>query len=254
MDLGLKGKRAIVTGASRGIGRATVELLAAEGVSVAFCARGAEEVAAFEAELKASGVQALGAVVDVSNQEELTAFINRAAAEFGGLDIFVSNVSAGSVKGPDQWVTSLNVDLMPLVWGTEAVVPHLEAAGGGQIVAISSTFGFDTVWPSSPNSYGAFKAAVIQYASAQAHALAPKGIRVNSVSPGPIEFEGGAWGNMKIQRPEIYDKVKSSIPLGRMGELKDVASAIVFLASGVAGFTVGTNIMCDGGMTSRVQF
>jgi len=254
VDLGLSGKRAVITGASRGIGRATAEKLAEEGVSVAICARGAEALADLANELTSKGVTVFSRAVDVSVPGALTAFVNDAAEAFGGLDILVSNVSAGSAKGPDQWLSSLNSDLMPLVDSIAAVTPHFEAAGGGAIVAVSSTFGFDTIWPSSPNSYGAFKAAVLQHASAAAHALAPKGIRVNSVSPGPIEFDGGDWGNMKINRREVYDRVQASIPLGRHGMLDEVASAIVFLTSARAGFCVGTNVVCDGGMTSRVQF
>jgi 3-oxoacyl-[acyl-carrier protein] reductase len=255
VDLGLTGKRAIVTGASRGIGRATAELLVAEGVShIAICARGAEGVAEAAAVLEVAGATVFARPVDVAEPGAVTAFVNDAAAAFGGIDLLVSNVSAGSQKGPEQWLKSFQADLMPLVDAVDAVTPHMETAGGGAIVSLSSTFGFDNIWPSSPNSYGAFKAAVVRHASSLAHALAPKGIRVNTVSPGPIEFEGGDWGNMKVNRREIYDKVQGSIPLGRHGQLDEVASAIVYLLSPRSGFCVGTNVVCDGGMTVRVQF
>ena len=138
--------------------------------------------------------------------------------------------------------------------GIDEVTPLMEAAGGGSIIALSSTFGFDNVWPSSPNSYGAFKAAILRHASAAAHALAPKGIRVNSVSPGPVYFEDGDWGKIKAGRPEVYEKVLGSIPIGRMGKPEEVAAAIVMLASPVTGYTVGTNLVCDGGMTVRTQY
>ena len=254
MDLGLSGKRALVTGGTRGIGRATVELLAAEGASVAFCARNAESVHEVAADLRSRGATVFARAFDVSDEHALKGFIRDAAAEFGGLDILVSNVTAGSVKGPEQWANSLSLDLMPLVHAIDEVTPIMEAAGGGSIVALSSTFGFDNVWPSSPNSYGAFKAAIIRHASAAGHALAPKGIRVNTVSPGPTYSEDGDWGKIKAGRPEVYEKVKDSIPIGRMGEPKEVASAIVYLASPASGFCVGTNIVCDGGMTVRTQF
>lgn len=254
MDLGLTGKRALVTGGTRGIGRATVDLLAAEGASVAFCARDAAAVDEYAAQLRASGTTVFAAVVDVSKEDELKGFIRDSAEALGGLDILVSNVTGGSLKGPEQWQQSLELDLLPLVHLIDEGTPILEAAGGGSIVALSSTFGFDNVWPSSPNSYGAFKAAIIRHASAAAHALAPKGIRVNTVSPGPTYFEGGDWGKIKAGRPEVYEKVLASIPIGRMGTPEQVAAAIVALASPAFGYCVGTNVVCDGGMTVRTQY
>ena len=254
MDLGIAGKKALVTGGTRGIGRATVELLAAEGASVAFCARNQEAVDELAAELKVKGVTVFARAIDVSNEEQLKGFITDAAAALGGLDILVSNVTGGSLKGPEQWQQSLDLDLMPLVHAIDVATPIMEAAGGGSIIAMSSTFGFDNVWPSSPNSYGAFKAAIIRHASAAAHALAPKGIRVNTVSPGPVYFADGDWGKIKAGRPEVYEKVLGSIPLGRMGDPKEVASVIVSLASPAMGYCVGTNVVCDGGMTVRTQY
>ena len=155
MDLGLTGKRALVTGGTRGIGRATVELLAAEGASVAFCARNEEAVEAFAAELRGAGVTVFARAIDVSKEDQLKGFIRDAAENLGGLDILVSNVTGGSIKGPEQWQQSLELDLLPLVHLIDEATPILEAAGGGSIIALSSTFGFDNVWPSSPNSYGA---------------------------------------------------------------------------------------------------
>ena len=254
MDLGLSGKRALVTGGTRGIGRATVELLVEEGASVAFCARNAEAVEAFADELRAGGATVFARAVDVSSEEDLKSFIRDSAEALGGLDILVSNVTGGSLKGPEQWQQSLELDLLPLVHAIDEVTPIMEAASGGSIVALSSTFGFDNVWPSSPNSYGAFKAAIIRHASAAAHALAPKGIRVNTVSPGPVYFEGGDWAKIEAGRPEVYEKVKGSIPLGRMGHAREAASAIVALASPALGYCVGTNVVCDGGMTVRTQY
>jgi 3-oxoacyl-[acyl-carrier protein] reductase len=254
MDLGLTGKRALVTGGTRGIGRATVELLAAEGASVAFCARSEEAVEAFAAELRGSGVTVFARAIDVSKEDQLKGFIRDAAENLGGLDILVSNVTGGSLKGPEQWQQSLELDLLPLVHLIDEATPILEAAGGGSIIALSSTFGFDNVWPSSPNSYGAFKAAIVRHASAAAHALAPKGIRVNTVSPGPVFFEEGDWNKIKAGRPEVYEKVLASIPLGHMGKPSEIAAVIVGLASPVMGYCVGTNVVCDGGMTVRTQF
>jgi 3-oxoacyl-[acyl-carrier protein] reductase len=221
---------------------------------VAFCARNAEAVEAFADELRGQGVTVFARAIDVSKEDELKGFIRDAAEALGGIDIFVSNVTGGSLKGPEQWQQSLELDLLPLVHAIDEVTPIMEAGGGGSIVALSSTFGFDNVWPSSPNSYGAFKAAIVRHASAAAHALAPKGIRVNTVSPGPVYFEDGDWGKIKAGRPEVYDKVKGSIPLGRMGKPDEVAAAIVALASPALGYCVGTNVVCDGGMTVRTQY
>jgi 3-oxoacyl-[acyl-carrier protein] reductase len=254
MDLGLTGKRALVTGSSRGIGRSVAQRLVAEGASVAICSRTAETVEATAADLRAAGGTVYARAVDVTDEADLKKFVDEAAAEFGGLDIIVSNVSAGSLKGADQWRGSLEADLMPLVHLIDSGVPHLKEAGGGAIVALSSTFGFDNIWPSTPNSYGAFKAAVIRHASAAGHALAPEGIRINTVSPGPIEFEGGDWGKMRTTRPEVHEKVRASIPVGRHGTLEEVSAAVAFLASPVASFCVGVNLVVDGGMTARTQY
>jgi NAD(P)-dependent dehydrogenase (short-subunit alcohol dehydrogenase family) len=254
MDLGLSGKRVLVTGASRGIGRAVAQRLVGEGAAVAICSRSDEALQVTADKLRADGGTVFAKAVDVTDADALKAFIDEAAGQFGGLDILVSTVSAGSVKGEGQWAASLAADLMPFVNSVDAVTPHLKAAGGGSIVAVSSTFGFDTIWPSSPNSYGAFKAAVIRHASSLGHTLAPQGIRVNTVSPGPIEFEDGDWGAMKKSRPEVYDRVKDSIPVGRMGTGEEISSAIVYLASPAAAYCVGVNLVVDGGMTARVQF
>ena len=150
MDLGLQGKRALVTGASRGIGRATAEVLAREGCAVAICARGQEGVDKAVAELQSHGVQVYGEAFDVADEQALTSFVDNAAAELGGLDITVSNVSAGTSKDEGQWLRSLQGDLIPFVRLVEKSVPHLERAGGGAIVAIGTTNAFDVVRPGGP--------------------------------------------------------------------------------------------------------
>ena len=254
MDLQLQGKRALVTGASRGIGRAIAETLAEEGCALALCARGEETLEKVAAELRERGAQVFAQAVDVTDHDALAAFVDTSAQELGGLDVVVSNVSAGASKTPDQWQKSLDGDLIPLVRLIEASVPHLERQGGGSIVSIGTTNAFDTVRPSSPNAYSAIKAAVIHHASAQAHALAPKGIRVNTVSPGPVEFPGGDWEKIREGRREVYDEVLAKIPVGRYGRAEDVAAAVAYLASPRAGFTNGVNLVVDGGIVTRVQF
>lgn len=254
MDLQLQGRRALVTGASRGIGRAIAETLAEEGCAVALCARGSEALEKTAAQLRERGAQVYADAVDVTDPEALTAFVDRSAQELDGLDIVVSNVSAGASKAGDQWQKSLDGDLVPLVRLIEAAVPHLEQQGGGAIVSIGTTNAFDTVRPASANAYSAIKAAVIHHASAQAHVLARKGIRVNTVSPGPIEFTGGDWEKIREGRREVYDEVLAKIPVGRYGRPEDVAAAVVYLVSPRAGFTNGVNLVVDGGIVTRVQF
>lgn len=253
MDLQLQGKRALITGGSRGIGRAIADTLAEEGCSLALCARGEEGLEKAAAQLRERGAQVFAQAFDVTDHDALTAFVDRAAQELDGLDIVVSNASAGASKGPDQWQKSLDGDLVPLVRLIEAAVPHLEKQGGGAIVSIGTTNAFDTVRPASPNAFSALKAAVLHHAAAQARALAPKGIRVNTVSPGPIDFPGGAWDEIREARREVYDEVLAKIPVGRYGRPEEVAAAVAYLVSPRAAFTNGANLVVDGGIVTRVQ-
>jgi 3-oxoacyl-[acyl-carrier protein] reductase len=251
MDLQLNGRKALVTGASRGIGRAIAIELAREGCDLALCARGTE---ALEALAKELGGTVYTQAVDVADEQAVAGFVDTAAEQLSGLDIVISNVSAGGLKGPDQWRLSFEADLLAFVRITEAAVPHLERSDAAAIVAVGTTSAFDTLPPASPNSYAAFKAAVLEHASQLGHALAPKGIRVNTVSPGPIDFPGGAWDSLHERRPEFYEGIRARIPIGRLGRAEDVARAVTFLASPAAGFCTAVNLVVDGGFTSRVQF
>jgi 3-oxoacyl-[acyl-carrier protein] reductase len=252
MDLGLRGQRALVTGASRGIGRAIAQTLAEEGCSLAICARGESELEKVAAALREQGVHVYAEALDITDEAALAAFVGRAADDLGGLSIVVSNVSAGAGKDAAQWQRSLDGDLVPFVRLAEAAVPHLERDGGA-IIAIGTTNAFDTVRPASANAYSAIKAAVLHHSAALARALAPRGIRVNTVSPGPIEFEGGDWPKIKESRPEVYDEVLAKVPVGRLGRPEDVAAAVAFLASPRAAFCNGVNLVVDGGLVTRVQ-
>ncbi|HLK77813.1 MAG TPA: SDR family oxidoreductase [Streptosporangiaceae bacterium] len=251
MDLQLNGRKALVTGASRGIGRAIAIELAREGCDLALCARGTE---ALEALAKELGGTVYTQAVDVADEQAVAGFVDTAAEQLSGLDIVISNVSAGGLKGPDQWRLSFEADLLAFVRITEAAVPHLERSDAAAIVAVGTTSAFDTLPPASPNSYAAFKAAVLEHASQLGHALAPKGIRVNTVSPGPIDFPGGAWDSLHERRPEFYEGIRARIPVGRLGRAEEVARAVTFLASPAAGFCTAVNLVVDGGFTSRVQF
>jgi 3-oxoacyl-[acyl-carrier protein] reductase len=254
MDLGLSGRKAVVTGASRGLGKAIASQLAAEGVELVLCARGAEALEQTAEELRRSGATIHTATLDVSDESAIAPFVTTAVERLGGLDLLVSNASVGSQKGPEQWETSFRADLLAFVRLVEAAVPSLSESGVGSIVSIGTTSAFDTLPPTAPNSYGAAKAAVTHHAAALARSLAPQGIRVNTVSPGPVEFPGGAWERIKEHRTEMYEAVTARIPLGRLGTPDDVGRAVTFLASPAAAYITGANLVVDGGFVSRVQF
>jgi NAD(P)-dependent dehydrogenase (short-subunit alcohol dehydrogenase family) len=251
MDLGLKGKKAVVTGGTRGIGRAIAEALAAEGADVAVCARHANEVDETVAALKARGVNACGAAVDISQGEAYQAWIAAAAAELGGIDIFVANVSAGGGMGEDAWRANFETDLLGTTRGIDAALPALKASGAGSIVVISSTAAVETFI--APQPYNAIKAALITHAKQLSQALATDGIRVNCVSPGPVYFPGGAWEYIQNNMADLYNSTLAQIPRGSMGTPAEVANAVVFLASPAASLITGVNLIADGGFTKRVQ-
>lgn len=254
MDLQLTGRKALVTGASRGIGRAIAVELAREGCDLTLCARGAEPLEALAKELRQTGRTIWTQAVDVADEQAVAGFVETAAEQMSGLDIVVSNVSAGGLKGPDQWRLSFQADLLAFVRIAETAVPFLERSDAAAIVAVGTTSAFDTLPPTSANSYAALKAAVIGHASGLGHALAPKGIRVNTVSPGPIDFPGGAWDRLHEARPEFYESIRARIPVGRLGRPEEVARAVAFLASPAASFCNAVNLVVDGGFVSRVQF
>lgn len=253
MDLGLKGMKAILAGASKGIGRATAEALAAEGCDVAVCARGQEGVDSTVASLKAKGVKAFGAAVDMADGDAYRAWVGKAAEALGGCDIFISFASAGGgPAGEETWKKTFDLDLMATYRGIEAALPHLEKSKAGAIVAVASTAALEEFL--GPQAYNAVKAAVINYASALSQQLAPKGIRVNTVSPGPIWIDGGAWNMIKTHMRPLYDQTVAAVPMGRLGTGEEVAKAIAFMASPACRFMTGTNLVIDGGVTKRVQY
>ena len=252
MDLGLSGKKALITGATRGIGRAIAHLLADEGADLAICSRNQEEVDSAIADLSAKGVKVTGAVVDVADRESYQAWITSAGEEMGGIDIFVPNVSAGGGDMSEQgWVNNFNVDLLGTTRGVEAAMPFLEKSDAASIVVISSTAGVETFMGPAP--YNAIKGALIVHAKQLSQALAPNGIRVNTVSPGPIYFEGGAWEFIKENMSELYDATLADIPQGHMGSPEEIANTVAFLASPAASLITGVNLVADGGFTKRVQ-
>lgn len=252
MDLQLKGAKAIVTGGTKGIGRAIAETLADEGCNVSICARNSEEVDAAVAALSSKGVTAFGQAVDVGDGDSLKGWVAASAEALGGIDIVVSNVSGGGAQGEESWRRHLEHDMLGAVRLVEASMEHLEASDNGNIVMISTTAALEKFIAAGP--YNALKAALLNYSGALSQDLAPKGIRVNAVSPGPIFIEGGSWDNIKQHMTAFYDATLADIPMGRMGTAEEVAAQVVLLASPRAGFTTGTNVVIDGGITRRIQY
>lgn len=253
MNLHLRGKRALITGATRGIGRQIARELAREGADVAVCARAIEDVEDVVRELKTFDVKAVGAACNIKNAEEYKAWVDQSAEQLGGVDIFIANVSAGAGYDSEKnWWKSFEVDVLGSVRGCESVIPHMEKAGGGSIVMISSTNAVEVF--SAPMAYNAMKAALITYAKQLSQFVGNKNIRVNSVCPGPIYFEGGAWEMIKDVNRPFYDSTIRKIPRGEMGTLEEIASVVTFVASPRASLITGSNIVADAGFTKRVQF
>ncbi len=252
MDLGLAGKVALVTGGTKGIGRAVVEGLAAEGAKVAFCARTAADVETAEAELTAAGAEVAGTAVDVADGSALAAWVADSAERFGGIDVVVANVSALAIgPGEANWKASFEVDLMHTVRLVEAALPHLERSEAPSIVAVSSVSGREIDF--ADGSYGVMKAAIVHYVSGLAYDLAAKGIRANAVSPGNVYFDGGVWQNIEQNNTGLWDLALGLNPTGRMGTPEETAYAVVMLASPRAARISGTNLVVDGALTKGVQ-
>jgi 3-oxoacyl-[acyl-carrier protein] reductase len=253
MDLGLAGKKAIVTGGTRGIGRSIVDHFAAEGTDVGICARNEAEVSAAVAALQGKGVKATGRALDVSDGPALTQWVQDAAGELGGLAIVVCNVSALAI-GQDEasWRAGFETDMMGTVRAVNAAMPFLERSSAPAIVVISSVSGREVDFAAGP--YGVFKAALIHYAKGLSFQLAAKGIRVNAVSPGNTYFPGGVWEKIEHGDPKLFADALALNPTGRMGKPEEMARAVVFLASPAASFITGANLVVDGALTRGVQY
>jgi 3-oxoacyl-[acyl-carrier protein] reductase len=253
VDLQLAGLRALVTGGTKGIGRAIVEVLADEGASVALCARTDSDVVEAVEQLRGLGANVIGSAVDVGDGPALTQWVSDSAAELGGLDIVVANVSALAIgEKEENWRKSFEVDMLGTVRLVNAALPMLEKSSAPSIVTVSSVSGREIDFAAGP--YGTFKAAIVHYTQGLAYQLAAKGIRANTVSPGNTYFPGGVWENIEQNDPELFNRALALNPTGRMAKPEEIARAAVFLASPAASFVTGTNLVVDGALTRGVQF
>jgi 3-oxoacyl-[acyl-carrier protein] reductase len=252
MDFGLRGKKVIINGGSRGIGRAALELYAAEGCDIAFFSRDAKRVDETITALSAGGGKVYGDAIDMNDSATYQAWLLSAAERLGGCDIFIHNASSSGAQGTTDWDLTFRLDMMGAVKGCETLEPALEASGAGSVILMSSTAAVETFI--YPQAFNALKAAVITYGKQLSQLWAAKKIRVNCICPGPTAYPGGNWEMIQGAMPELYTKTLGEIPLGRFGAPADIAQAMLFLSSPMASYITGANLVIDGGYTKRVQF
>lgn len=253
MNLELKGKKVILTGGSRGIGRATLELFATAGADIGFFSRNPAQVEEAAAALRDKGVKVFAQALDMSDTAAYKTWLTATAEALGGVDIFVHNASAaGGFGSEEHWYNCFELDLMGAVRGCETLEPYLKKSTNPAVVMLGSTAATETFL--APQAFNALKAALITYAKQLGQHWAADGIRVNCVSPGPTYFEGGNWSLVETHMKPLFDSIQAQQPFGRFGNPEEIARAIVFLASPISSYTSGTNLVVDGGFTKRVQF
>jgi 3-oxoacyl-[acyl-carrier protein] reductase len=257
MDLGLNKKGVVITGGSRGIGRAIALTCAAEGANVAICARGQEGLDKTVAEIRTHHVQAFGQIVDVTRKDAIESFLAASAEALGGIDILVNNVGGSQGKGllnstDEEWIGTFDLNLFHTVRASRAVVSYMRQRGEGSIIIISSISGYK---PSPSIQYGSAKAAEIFLSQALALELAPFHIRVNTVCPGSVLFPGGGWERTQVKRPEQFQQFQlEEFPFGRLGTPEEIARVVAFLASPAASWVNGAMIAVDGGQQLPAMF
>ncbi len=242
MSFDFTGKRVIVCGGSKGIGRSVALGFAKAGAAVSICARGAEALAATKAEMGAKGH---AASCDLADKAAVNGYVAAAIGALGGLDILVNNASGfGMLDTEEGWNSALNVDVLATFRASRAGLDALKASKGN-IVNVSSISGFRASTRSPV--YNAVKALLVNYTMSQAALFAEDGIRVNAVAPGSVEFPGGSWEKRKTEAPDLYNRTLASIPFGRLGTPEEIAHVVMFLASPLASWVTGHTIVADGG-------
>ena len=246
MQISFKGKKVVVAGGSKGIGRSIALGFAGCGADVSICARGKAALDATAAEIAKHGVKAHAGECDLADKAAIDKYVAAAAVALGGIDILVNNASGfGQSDDEAGWAKSIDIDVMATVRASHAAIPHIEKSGGGAILNLSSISGHGASVRSAP--YAAVKAAIINYTMSQALTLVPKKIRVNAIAPGSIEFPGGVWEQRKADNPTLYNATLKSIPWGRMGKPEEIANAALFLCSDQAAWITGQTLTVDGG-------
>ncbi len=254
MDLGLKNKRVLITGGTKSIGRAIVDAFLAEGAVVGFCARNAKLVAEREKEWQGKQGRVSGAALDVTDDPALKKWIDGFAAQ-GGIDHFVANVSAlGTDDSPAGWRKSIEIDIVSTVESVRHAMPHLLRSGQGATCTIIGTVSLNEAGPGPVQPYRSVKAALVPFVKSLSIDMAPKGVRVNMVSPGSIFEDGNTWGRQRDAGSERYKTTLARNPMGRMGTPQEVAACVAFLAGAPASFVSGANFIVDGALTTRVQY
>jgi 3-oxoacyl-[acyl-carrier protein] reductase len=258
MDLGLKNKRVLITGGTKSIGRAIVDAFLAEGAVVGFCARDARLVAEREKEWQGKQGRVSGTALDVTDDPALKKWIDSYAAQ-GGIDHFIANVSAlGTDDSPAGWRKAIDIDIVATVESVRHAMPHLVKSGthegGGATCTIIGTVSLNEAGPGPVLPYRSVKAALVPFMKSLAIDMAPKGVRVNMVSPGSILEDGNTWGRLRDANAERYQKTLARNPMGRMGTPQEVAACVAFLAGTPASFVSGANFIVDGAITTRVQY
>ncbi|MCW2644790.1 MAG: short-chain dehydrogenase/reductase [Pseudonocardiales bacterium] len=253
MDLQLSGRTAIVTGGRRGIGLAIARRLVEEGCHVSILSRESNALAEPLALLADLGLgKAFGATVDLTDGDAYRSCLEGEVARLGGLDIFVHNASGAAGFDEAGWQRNLQTDIFGLTRAADVVVPAMRASGGGSIVALSSIAAQEEF--SNSNSFGPMKAAMTVFANNLAQRVAADGIRVNIVSPGPVEYAGGSWERVRRADPERFASIVARMPYGRMGTEDEIADVVAFLASPRSSLVTSTNLVADGGYTKRYKF